>query len=96
MTAKHSYDPVPAEFGRGQLQHTDHACLIFTSGTTGLPKAAPLTHKSMMKTYNQKIGLKMAPGDVQYNALPMYHTFATMVGVSVAIENTTNLTFSTI
>jgi len=58
---------VPDEWGRNKIEHTDPVCLIFTSGTTGLPKAAPLTHKHTMKTVNQKILLNSKPGDVQYS-----------------------------
>ena len=31
--------PIPRSLGRDQIEMTDPFCLIFTSGTTGLPKA---------------------------------------------------------
>ena len=67
------------------IQANDPFCLIFTSGTTGLPKAAPYTHQAALKSCTMKMMVGMKPGEVCYSALPLYHTFASQVGVTGAI-----------
>ena len=72
--------PIPRELGRGQFKSTDPWSIIFTSGTTGLPKAAGLTHWSTMKMNTTKLMLGMKPGDVAYSGLPLYHAYASQLG----------------
>lgn len=53
----------------------DVALYIFTSGTTGLPKAARVTHRKFI--YGAAgmaiMGLRAKPTDRLYNCLPLYH-----------------------
>lgn len=53
----------------------DKAFYIFTSGTTGLPKAANITHMRMLfMMYGFAGGLNANEKDRMYNVLPLYHT----------------------
>lgn len=53
----------------------DTAIYLFTSGTTGLPKAAPGSHNKFLKAYGGfgLMSLSMKPEDVFYCTLPLYH-----------------------
>lgn len=59
----------------------DTAIYLFTSGTTGLPKAAPGSHRKFMKAYGGfgLMSLAMKPEDVLYCTLPLYHGTALLV-----------------
>lgn len=60
----------------------DRALYIFTSGTTGLPKAAIVTHGKVMTWSLWFSGLTDAgPEDRMYNCLPMYHSVGGVVAV---------------
>ena len=53
----------------------DRALLIFTSGTTGLPKAANVSHGRVMQWAHWFAGMMdVQPSDRMYNCLPMYHS----------------------
>ena len=80
-----SVEAIPRSWGRDQIQQNDPFCLIFTSGTTGLPKAAPYTHQAAQKSCSFKYVMGMKPGDVNYCALPLSHTMASQVGVTGAV-----------
>lgn len=59
----------------------DTAIYLFTSGTTGLPKAAPGSHNKYLKAYGGfgLMSLSMKPEDVLYCTLPLYHGTALVV-----------------
>lgn len=59
----------------------DTAIYLFTSGTTGLPKAAPGSHRKFIKAYGGfgLMSLSMEPRDVFYCTLPLYHGTALLV-----------------
>ena len=62
--------------------------LIFTSGTSGTPKAVRITHSKV--TYpghylSQRLGLTRA--DVHYIAMPLFHSNAVMAGWAPALVN---------
>ncbi|MFD2726775.1 long-chain-acyl-CoA synthetase [Hyunsoonleella rubra] len=61
---------------------------VFTSGTTGLPKASRQTHKKWLSAYYWfgKVNMNLNPNDVMYVPLPFYHTNALIVGWSIALS----------
>ncbi len=71
-----AFDGAPlSDAERPDLTIEDKALFIFTSGTTGLPKAANINHFRLMLAANGFAGvMNTGPDDVMYDCLPMYHT----------------------
>jgi fatty-acyl-CoA synthase len=74
----------------------DQALCIYTSGTSGLPKAANVSHFRLMQWSHWFAGmLDTRPDDRMYNCLPMYHSIGGVVatgamlvsGASVLLRN---------
>ena len=64
----------------------DRAFYIFTSGTTGLPKAANITHLRMLfMMYGFAGALDSGPRDRMYDVLPLYHSAGGICAVGVAL-----------
>lgn len=63
-------------------QTQDPFCYFYTSGTTGLPKAAILTHGRYMKAFGGVglAGIQLKPGDRAIVPLPFYHGTAVIMG----------------
>lgn len=61
----------------------DLAAILYTSGTTGRPKGAMLTHRNLMANARSVMGaLDLKPGaDRLLVVLPMFHSFAATVGM---------------
>jgi len=56
------------------VHEDDLAFLMYTSGTTGRPKGAMLTHQNLvMNTINWSIEMEARPGDVWLSGLPLFH-----------------------
>ena len=69
-----------AELG-GQLQFDDAINIQFTSGTTGHPKGATLTHHNILNNgYFVGEGLKLTPADRLCIPVPLYHCFGMVMG----------------
>ena len=64
----------------------DTALYIFTSGTTGLPKAAVLSNRRYLLTAasSSKAGLRCDANDCIYLCLPLYHGTGLFLGVGAA------------
>ena len=78
----------PDRAARGDLKARDTALLIFTSGTTGLPKAARVTHmraQLYMRGFAAATGGK--PTDRIYNTLPLYHATGGLCAMGAALLN---------
>jgi long-chain acyl-CoA synthetase len=60
----------------------DLAAILYTSGTTGHPKGAMLTHRNLVSnTCSVRSALQLRPGeDRLLVVLPMFHSFAATVG----------------
>ena len=72
----------------------DTAVILYTSGTTGEPKGAELTHANLLSnvevTRTTLLGLTSA--DVVLGALPLFHSFGQTVGMGCAIATGACLT----
>ncbi|HZH35416.1 MAG TPA: SDR family oxidoreductase, partial [Pyrinomonadaceae bacterium] len=70
------------------------ASLIFTSGTTGIPKAVMLSHKNFVNMISM-LGsvLEMDTGDGILSVLPMHHTFEFSAGFLTPFSNETQITY---
>lgn len=72
-----------------EVKAKDPICYIFTSGTTGMPKAAIMENRrwiAAMFGLGQLI-MNMSPDDVLYCPLPLFHTTGFCVGWTVAASN---------
>uniref|UniRef100_A0A8C2HU78 long-chain-fatty-acid--CoA ligase n=1 Tax=Cyprinus carpio TaxID=7962 RepID=A0A8C2HU78_CYPCA len=82
---KASREPVPAERRSVRCLRTP-TLYIFTSGTTGLPKAAVITHLQALKAAGGFWVYGATGSDVIYTPLPLYHSAASLVGIGGTIE----------
>ena len=71
-----------------QVQARDTAFYIFTSGTTGHPKASVMTHHRWLRALAAfgGLGLRLKADDTLYCPLPLYHNNALTVAVSSVIN----------
>jgi long-chain acyl-CoA synthetase len=64
----------------------DTAVLLYTSGTTGSPKGAELTHDNLRRNMEVSQELfSLEPDDVIFGALPLFHSFGQTCGLNTAI-----------
>src|ERR1039457_1466686 len=72
----------------------DDAVILYTSGTTGRPKGAELTHANL--TRNAELAaatmLNAGPGDVTMGCLPLFHVFGLTCGLNATIASGGTLT----
>jgi len=66
----------------------DTAFYIFTSGTTGLPKAAIISNKRTLPTgmLSADAILRLSQDDVMYNCLPLYHGTGLLIGFFAVVH----------
>lgn len=55
------------------VDEEDPFSILYTSGTTGLPKPALLSHRSYLLGGKSFLGAPFPEGDVNYNAFPLFH-----------------------
>ncbi|MET8968549.1 long-chain-fatty-acid--CoA ligase [Streptomyces hydrogenans] len=83
-------EPVTASVGAGD----DTAVILYTSGTTGLPKGAELTHTNLGR--NSEIAARslfdLKPADNMLGCLPLFHTFGLVVAMNTAVTVGARLT----
>ena len=83
--------PVTGDAGRGD---DDDAVILYTSGTTGRPKGAELTHAGLVS--NAEISARtlfdVGPDNVIMGCLPLFHVFGLTCGLNVAVTNAATLT----
>jgi fatty-acyl-CoA synthase len=67
----------------------DTAFYVFTSGTTGFPKASVMTHYRWLKALGAfgGLGLRLRRSDTLYSCLPLYHNNALTVALSSVITS---------
>jgi len=84
----------PAPSMADQAGDEDDAVILYTSGTTGPPKGAELTHANL--TRNAELTattmLNVHPGDVTMGCLPLFHVFGLTCGLNATIVSGGTLT----
>lgn len=78
----------PAEHAVQDVQGSDLAAILYTSGTTGRSKGAQLTHDNLasnLRTLHRYWGWQ--PDDVLIHALPIFHVHGLFVAAHLALLN---------
>ncbi|CAK8689536.1 unnamed protein product [Clavelina lepadiformis] len=88
LIEQESSEPCPREW-RGKCSNEKPIAYIFTSGTTGLPKAVKLDNAIFWKRTGILNILSPTRNDVVYIPLPLYHAAALTVGFSALISGCT-------
>lgn len=76
------------------LQPEDPINIQFTSGTTGFPKGATLTHHNILNNgYFCGARMGLGPGDKLCIPVPLYHCFGMVLGVLTCITHSATMVF---
>ena len=72
----------------------DTAVILYTSGTTGRPKGAELTHEGLMRnaSLTARTLLRNSPDDVMMGCLPLFHVFGLTCGLNATVAAAGTLT----
>ncbi|HEX8959820.1 MAG TPA: long-chain fatty acid--CoA ligase [Solirubrobacterales bacterium] len=82
----------------GDIKHTgtdvvatdedDTAVILYTSGTTGKPKGAELTHANLARNAEiaSRTTCEVGDGDVVLGALPLFHSFGQSVAMNASLR----------
>ncbi|VDM28488.1 unnamed protein product [Toxocara canis] len=74
------------DYGVESVEANDIACICYTSGTTGLPKGAMLTHGSL--TWNAEAlvdAWRFTCSDVLLHCLPFYHVHGMFISLNCSL-----------
>ncbi|MCB9097905.1 MAG: long-chain fatty acid--CoA ligase [Anaerolineales bacterium] len=84
----------PATFNTVETEATDTAVILYTSGTTGQPKGAELSHANMI--FNARLAdnhiFNLSDHDVYLIALPLFHSFGQTVQMNMGFYTGSTIT----
>jgi long-chain acyl-CoA synthetase len=74
------------DFGVAERDEDDTAVILYTSGTTGKPKGAELTHGNLARNAEvMRELISVEAEDVILGALPLFHSFGQTCGLNTAV-----------
>jgi len=74
--------------GMAETAEDDTAVILYTSGTTGKPKGAELTHANLARNadVSSRTTSEIGAGDVVLGALPLFHSFGQTVAMNASLS----------
>ncbi|WP_405700154.1 long-chain-fatty-acid--CoA ligase [Streptomyces sp. NBC_00069] len=86
--------PLP---GVAEAKDSDLAVILYTSGTTGTPKGAELTHRNLLGNAATAVQtlFHIRPDDVLFGGLPLFHAFGQTCALNTAVAAGATLTLLT-
>src|SRR5881394_180546 len=79
------HEPAP---GLAETTEDDTAVILYTSGTTGKPKGAELTHANLARNadVSSRTTSEIGASDVVLGALPLFHSFGQTVAMNASLS----------
>src|SRR5262249_55476087 len=86
LTPQTEYASYAPDYAIAERDPHDTAVLLYTSGTTGKPKGAQLTHQNLIRNVAVSVDLfDLDETAVMLGALPMFHAFGQTCGLNATI-----------